>query len=88
MNKLISYVSQFFVSILRMCLIGGIVTGGVLYFINDWLSRSYGEVNLVIIVSSFCFFPLFFALFAEIMFYERRKYKRKLEKRRSLYTNE
>lgn len=69
-------VFQLFVSLFRMILVTGIMTGAVTYFVHYLTNRNFGYMNIVIIVSSYVFFTSFTAFLVEFIFAERRKAKR------------
>lgn len=64
---------QFIITFLRSLLVGGITVAFLILNINNFTDSSYGVVNLVIIMSVFTFFPVFFVLLVELFFFELRK---------------
>lgn len=80
-------VFQVLFSVVRMCVVGGVVGLLVLLTLDQFLNSDYGVVNLIITIMAFSFFPLFFAIFFEVFFHEKRKYKNNAVKLRNLYTN-
>jgi len=87
MNKFSHFTLQITISFIRMLIVAGITTLLLLIFLDRYLYSDYGVVNLIIIVMSYSFFPLFFPILFEVFFFEARKHKRKKHKMRTLYTN-
>jgi hypothetical protein len=74
--KFIKTITQFSFVFLRSFIIGGITVGILILNMNKLTETQYGVYNLVIITSSFVFFPSFFVLLTEFFLRELRKNKR------------
>lgn len=64
---------QFIITFLRSLLVGGLTVVFLILNINSFTDSSYGVINLVIIMSVFTFFPVFFVLLVELFFWDVRK---------------
>jgi hypothetical protein len=77
MKKIVSFISQSVVTILRMIFVGLAVVAFLIYKVDAFTKPQYGTNNLVLIISCFAFFPLFFALFVEFFLASIRKERRR-----------
>lgn len=78
---------QFILSIIRMIFVGGITAVILLYTLDIFLDTDNGILNLIIILMTYSFFPLFFAILVEVFFAERRKHLSKKKSVKKLYRN-
>lgn len=76
---------QVIVSVIRMIFVG-VATAFLLLAVMDiFLTSSNGVINLIIMIMSYSFFPLFAAIFVEVFFHERRKHNNKAKKLKKSY---
>lgn len=83
--KLIGFLAYSFYRLFRMLLIGVLSALVVTWNIDHFTKPAYGEINIVIIVSAFVFFPVFVTLFVEFLISEfvKRKNNKKVKTSRS-----
>lgn len=75
--KLAGGFGQLIVSFLRALIVGGLTVVFLIFNIDNFTDSAYGVNNLVIITSSFAFFPVFFVLVVEFFFADLRKKQKK-----------
>lgn len=71
---------QFIITLLRSILVGGLTVTFLILNINNFTDSSYGVINLVIIMSVFTFFPVFFVLLVELFFWDLRKKQKEVKR--------
>jgi Na+/melibiose symporter-like transporter len=90
--RFLKALGRFFLSfggtILRMGIIGVVMVGILVNYIDDFQSKSYGTNNLVLISVAFAGIPLFLALFVEFIIRGYRKQKKKKSKLKNVIHNQ
>lgn len=82
MKAVLSFVITHIVSLFRMGFVGVLSTLFVIYNVDHFTHPSYGTHNLVIIVGSFVFVPIFSVVFVEsFYFFKRRMHKQQSKKK-------
>lgn len=80
-------IGQFTISSLRSIAIVTLTVTFLILNIDKMTDSQYGVNNLVIIASSFVFFPTFFVLFTEIFLYDIRKKRKNIKNEKEILSD-